>query len=243
MAARLKVRPVVNSVLYRVRDLRSRRLFTAIDRHATGVIVDVGGGNFFDSVKDRGFPYAAWVVVEPGGSLRPGSKALFLQGDGCRLGVRSDCADTVLSVQVLEHVFEPMAMVSELNRILKPGGTAILLVPTTATMHLAPHYFYNFSRYWIFEALRRERLEIVEFHELGGIWSSMASHLVYFFLQAARFPGMTDPAIRRSPGFWLMLPAQVLVAVVCLPICLLLALADLQEEPNNHLVVARKPSS
>ena len=30
-------------------------------------------------------------------------------------------------------------------------------------------------------------------------------------------------------------------AALSVPICLLLSLGDLTEEPNNHLVVARKP--
>jgi hypothetical protein len=108
-------------------------------------------------------------------------------------------------------------------------------------MHLAPHFHYNFSRYWIFEAMRRAKLEIVEFRELGGVWSSMASHLVYFFLQAARVEGMSDRRIRRSPQFWVLLPVQALFALIAIPICMVLSLGDLSEEPNNHAVVVRKP--
>jgi hypothetical protein len=89
--------------------------------------------------------------------------------------------------------------------------------------------------------MRRARLDIVEFRELGGVWSSMASHLVYFFLQAARVEGMTDRSIRRSPLFYALLPLQAIFALIAIPICLLLSLGDLSEEPNNHAVVVRKP--
>jgi 2-polyprenyl-3-methyl-5-hydroxy-6-metoxy-1,4-benzoquinol methylase len=95
--------------------------------------------------------------------------------------VASESVDTVVSLQVLEHVFEPIKMVDEFARVLRPGGYGILLVPTTATMHLAPHFHYNFSRYWIFEAMRRAELEIVEFRELGGVWSVTDFRLLYFF--------------------------------------------------------------
>ena len=78
-------------------------------------------------------------------------------------------------------------------------------------------------------------------HEpLGGVWSSMASHALYFFLQAARVKGMSDPAIRRGALFYCLLPLQVVWACVTLPVCLFLSLGDLAEEPNNHLVVARR---
>jgi hypothetical protein len=138
-------------------------------------------------------------------------------------------------------VFEPIKMVNELARVLKPGGYGVLLLPTTGTMHLAPHFHQNFSRYWIFEAMRRAKLDIIEFRELGGVWSSMASHLVYFFLQAARVDGMTDRRITRSPLFYALLPLQAVFAIVAIPICMVLSLGDLREEPNNHAVVVRKP--
>jgi hypothetical protein len=32
-------------------------------------------------------------------------------------------------------------------------------------------------------------------------------------------------------------------AAAAIPVCLLFSLGDLSEEPNNHLVVARKPES
>ena len=126
--------------------------------------------------------------------------------------------------------------------MMKPGGNAIFLIPTTSTMHLAPHFHSNFSRFWIHEVMKRSGLEIVEFHTIGGVWSSMASHLVYFFLQARRTEGMSDPAITRSKVFWLLLPFQALYALVSIPICMLFSLGDLQEEPNNHVVVVMKPS-
>ena len=68
----------------------------------------------------------------------------------------------------------------------------------------------------------------------------MASHLFYFFLQAARVPGMSDPSIRRKRLFWLMLPLQALYALLSIPVCMVFSIADLEEEPNNHLVVVRK---
>jgi SAM-dependent methyltransferase len=230
-------------LLYRARNLRSRRLFSAIERYGAGTVLDVGGWDFYEAVDGRPVECCAWIVMEPEPSrlLRTSGRVSLVHGDGCRMGVRTASVDTVLNVQVLEHVFEPMAMVEEIARVLKPGGHAIVLAPTTSTMHLAPSYFYNFSRYWLLEAMKRARLEVVEFHALGGIWSSMASHLVYFFLQAGRVGGMSDPEIRRSPAFWLLLPLQALFALLALPFCLLLSLGDLQEEPNNHLVVVRKP--
>jgi SAM-dependent methyltransferase len=146
----------------------------------------------------------------------------------------------VLNVQVLDHVFEPIRMVEEIGRVLRPGGKAIFLVPQTSTTHLAPSYYQNLSRYWIAAALERAGLAVLEHRPLGGFWSSAASHLVFFFFHALRFPGMSDRAIRRPALFYVLFPFMAAWALVALPVSLVFSLGDLEEEPNNHLVVAVK---
>lgn len=233
---------LLTRLLYAARDFRSRALFAALREHCAGEVLDVGGGRFFETARAQGARFTGWTTLEVSARDLPPrapGQALVV-GDGCRLPFQSGRFDTVLSIQVLEHVFEPIRMVEELARALKPGGKALLLIPQTSTTHLAPHYHGNFSRYWIAAALERAGLELVRHAPLGGVWSSMASHALYFFLQAARVKGMSDPAIRRGALFYCLLPLQVVWACVTLPVCLFLSLGDLAEEPNNHLVVARR---
>jgi methionine biosynthesis protein MetW len=40
--------------------------------------------------------------------------------------------DVVICLEVLEHLVDPAAVVHEINRVLKPGGLALLSVPNTA---------------------------------------------------------------------------------------------------------------
>jgi SAM-dependent methyltransferase len=231
-------------LLYAARDVRARKLFGALERHVRGDVLDVGGWDFYLTARRKGVACKSWTTLESDPTRLPEVKApefTAVHGDGCAMTFADASYDTVLSIQVLEHVFEPLKMVDEMARVLRPGGTALFLIPQTSTMHLTPHYYGNFSRYWIQHAMARAGLEIVEHHTLGGVWSSMASHQFYFFLQAARAYGMSDPAIKRSPLFPLFVPFMAVWAVVSLPVCLFFSLADLHEEPNNHLVVARKP--
>ena len=234
----------LHRALYLARDLRSRALFEALLANARGEVLDVGGGDFFLSAKRRGIAFDRWTTLEPSSEAPEGiddARFRFVTGDGCRMEFADASFDTVLAVQVLEHVFEPIRMVEEIGRVLRPGGCAILLVPQTGTMHLAPHWYGNLSRFWIESALRRARLQTVELRPLGGFWSSIASRLFYFFLQSFRFPGMSSPECRRGVLAYVLWPIQALFAVAAIPVCLVLALGDLSEEPNNHLVVARKP--
>ncbi len=231
-------------LLYVARNWRSRALFRALDEHCRGDVLDVGGWDFVLTAIERGVRFDSWTVLEHARArmlAADDARVRVVYGDGCDMDLADASFDTVLDIQVLEHVFEPILMVEEIARVLKPGGTAILLIPATSTMHLAPDYHYNFSRHWITEVMRRSELEIVELRALGGVWSSMASHLVFFFLQSLRVSGMSDPACKRNMLFYVLYPLMVVYALVSIPICMLLSLGDLAEEPNNHLVIVTKP--
>lgn len=208
-------------------------------------MLDVGGYDFFLTARARGVPFATWTTLEPAQDRAlPVADPRFrlAHGDGCAMGYADGSFDTVVNLQVLEHVMDPARMVAEIARVLKPGGHAVFLIPQTSVLHMAPDHYYNFTRYWIEEAMRRAGLELVELRPLGGVWSTAASRFVYFFLQAFRVEGYSPPVIRRGLAFYALLPLMVLYALLSIPVCLLLSLGDLAEEPNNHLAVARKPS-
>ena len=232
--------------LYAARDLRSRALFAELRERCRGAVLDVGGGDFFLTARAKGIPFDTWTTLEPAPASAPridDPRFRLVAGDGCRMELADGSFDTVLAVQVLEHVFEPIRMVEEIRRVLRPGGCAVLLVPQTGTMHLAPRWYGNLSRPWIEAAVARAGLEVVEIRPLGGAWSTIASRLLYFFLQSFRVEGMSSRQCRRRPLFYVLWPFMALFAVLAIPVCLVFSLGDLAEEPNNHLVVARRPAA
>jgi len=50
-------------------------------------------------------------------------------GDGGMLPFPDDCFDTVISMEVLEHVPDMSAVMAEVHRVLRPGGRWVLSVP------------------------------------------------------------------------------------------------------------------
>lgn len=213
--------------------------------YALGDIIDIGGRWFFADAK-RWIPdFKSYTCVELSSENAPEFKDPRFKlhvGDGCAMPeVPSNFFDTVLNVQVLEHVFAPQEMLSEMYRVMKPGGYGIVMVPQTGSLHCAPHHYYNFTRFWLEKACRVAGFEIVEWKPLGGFWSTVASRMVYFFLHAFRVRGFSDPEVKRNLFFYLLFPFMVASTVVIFPICLVMSLGDLQEEPNNHLAVIKKP--
>lgn len=234
----------VLKLLYWVRDRRSTALFSALRRYVNGRVLDVGGGGFYSVAVERGIPHSAWYVVEQDRTHfdedEGGGRVV---GDAQHLPFMAGSFDSVISIQVLEHVFEPVKAIEQMAECLAPGGHLVVLVPQTSTIHMAPNHFQNFTVYWAEASLRHTDLELVEIVPLGGAWSSIASRMVYLWLQIARFPGMTTPYARRSILFYLMLPLAAIVTLVGVPLCLILSLGDAQEEPNNILFVGRRSTA
>ncbi|MBM4402093.1 MAG: methyltransferase domain-containing protein [Candidatus Cloacimonetes bacterium] len=218
-------------------------MFAALNKYCNGNVLDVGGGDFYKTAKKKNLNFDSWITLEPSTEDKPKIKDArfrFVAGDGCQMPFEGSKFDTVLCIQVLEHVFKPIKMVAEISRVLKPQGHAVFLIPQTATLHLAPYHYHNFTRFWIKEVMQHADLKILQLKPLGGIWSSTASHLFYFFLQSMRFKTMSAKECERNIFFYLLYPIMVLYAVISIPICLLFSLGDLSEEPNNHLVVVQK---
>ena len=78
--------------------------------------------------------------------------------------------DVILCSEVLEHVPEPVKVIKELGRLLKPGGKLILTAPFASLVHFAPYYFYSgFSSYWYKYHLPRQGFVIEEL-TANGDW-------------------------------------------------------------------------
>jgi SAM-dependent methyltransferase len=233
----------VQKFAFWARNVRYGQMFLTIQKYCRGMVLDIGGRDFYLALKDKNIQFDHWTVVEhdPHHLLSLNDpKYISVLGDGCSLTYTDAVFDTVLNIQVIEHVFEPMKMFNEVARVLKPGGHGIFLIPQTSVLHELPHHYYNFTPSWIKEASKRAGLQVVEHKPLGGVFSTMASHMVYLFFQIFRVDGYSSSNFKRNIVFYIFAPLMLLYALVNIPICLFLSLGDLSEGANNHLLVVRK---
>ncbi|MBI5529795.1 MAG: class I SAM-dependent methyltransferase [Deltaproteobacteria bacterium] len=219
-------------------------MFGALRRHCRGEVLDVGGWDFFFAARSHGAAFVRWTTLErdPEKQFDPGDPRFsFVCGDGNSMPFPDASFDTVLLVHVLEHVFDPLRVLGEAARVLRPGGRAVVLVPQTSVLHDAPAHYYNFTEFWVRESLLRTGFALEEIELLGGFWSTIASRLVHLPLKVARGRGFSSELARRNPFFYLMLAPMAAWAAASLPAALVLGLGDLREEANNILAVARLP--
>jgi SAM-dependent methyltransferase len=96
------------------------------------------------------------------------------------LPFKSNCFDTVLCTEVLEHIAEPLALMNEMGRVLKPGGHLLLTAPQVWGLHEEPFDFYRYTRYGLAHLAHKSRLEVVYISARGGHWAMVGQRTSSF---------------------------------------------------------------
>ncbi|HEV8487937.1 MAG TPA: class I SAM-dependent methyltransferase [Blastocatellia bacterium] len=122
-------------------------------------VLDVGCaiGNITQYLLDREFVCGIDVVEEFTAEIRkrfadrPNFKAaLFDIADPAVTSLASENIDSIISVNVLEHVEDDLQALENINRILKPGGKLLLLVPALqwlyGTMDAADNHYRRYNK-------------------------------------------------------------------------------------------------
>lgn len=147
-----------------------RNLLIARKYLSSGVLLDVGCGNqdFADILGKKyiGLDYPATRSIHH--SVPPA-----IYGDGYNIPIKSASVQSVALLQVLEHLSEPSRVISEIYRVLEPGGYLLLTAPMISQIHGEPYDFYRYTKYGITYLLQKSGFEIVEVLENGSFYALM----------------------------------------------------------------------
>lgn len=147
-----------------IRDIKD-----AINSYAKGALLDLGCGN-----KPYESLYNPRTISQTGCDV--------IQSDKNRVDVicpvtdlkfPDEQFDTILCTQVLEHVFEHDKMMSEIYRVLKPGGQVILTVPFVWELHEEPYDFFRYTKHALKELFEQAGFEIDYIKPNGGKWAAI----------------------------------------------------------------------
>lgn len=120
-------------------------------RMGSGVVVDIGCGVGFGAATlirdDRrviGVDYDVGAVGEA--LARRGPEGLrVVAADGGVLPFATNSVDWVVSSHVIEHFADPTNHVAEVARVLRPGGTALVLTPNETADFENPFHVHPFN--------------------------------------------------------------------------------------------------
>lgn len=137
-----------------------------------GRLLDVGCGNQ---------PYRRYFAVDHYVGLEiPRPEAIQHAEcfyDGSRFPFADGSFATVLTSQVLEHVFEPARFLAEINRVLCPGGQLILTVPFVWDEHEQPWDYARYSSFGLKYLLEQHGFSVSQQIKLGADCSTLAQLL------------------------------------------------------------------
>jgi SAM-dependent methyltransferase len=121
-----------------------------IRAYARGRLLDLGCGMvpFYGMYKDL---VAENVCIDWANSLHSNPHLDVVADLNQSFPLPDASFDTVLCSDVLEHIAEPAAFLRETARVLKPGGTLLLMVPFFYWLHEQPHDYFRYTEF----ALRR----------------------------------------------------------------------------------------
>jgi len=79
------------------------------------------------------------------------------------------CVDAIVCTEVLEHTVDPVLVLDEFARLLKPGGRLLLTAPLLSFLHLEPyHYYGGFTRHWYEHWLPKKGFTVESITAVGG---------------------------------------------------------------------------
>lgn len=150
-----------------VADLLVRHYAELIGAHARGCLLDHGCGQspLYGVYKDH---VSEVVAVDWPGSLHDTSHADEYADLNLTMPFSDGQFDTILSSDVIEHLWNPRAVFWDMARVLKPGGTLIVGTPFNYWLHEAPYDFFRWSPFAIEKLGAEAGLNVIEMRWCGG---------------------------------------------------------------------------
>lgn len=130
-----------------------------------GDLLDVGCGS--KPYKDLLSPnkYIGLEIDTPEARRRATADVFY---DGGKFPLENSSFDTILCNQVLEHVFNPDFFLSEIARVLKPGGRLLLTVPFVWDEHEQPYDYARYSSFGLRALLEKQGFNYIKHKKLGA---------------------------------------------------------------------------
>jgi SAM-dependent methyltransferase len=91
-----------------------------------------------------------------------------------KIPLADNSIDSILCTQVLGDVYEPLIVLAELHRVLKPGGYLLLSESLLGELHDEPNDFWRFTSHSLKYLLTKTGFEIEIIEQRGGFFSARA---------------------------------------------------------------------
>ena len=113
--------------------------------------------------------------------------------DGKRIPFPDSSFDSIFSSEVFEHVFNLPDVLTELNRVIKPGGLILVTCPFAICEHEVPNDFARYSSFGLRDLMKKHGFEMVAQDKTGNSVETVVQLWIMYIHQHI------TPVIRRIP--------------------------------------------
>lgn len=96
------------------------------------------------------------------------------------LPLKAACVDTVVALNVFEHVYGGPELAREIHRVLRPGGRILCSVPFLVPIHADPYDFMRYTGWALHRLFTDAGFSGVEVVAYGGYFAALAEHVNRF---------------------------------------------------------------
>jgi SAM-dependent methyltransferase len=131
------------------------------------MVLDIGAGDRW--LEHEISPSATYVALDyPATGLALYCARPDVLADAARLPIIDESIDLVACLEVIEHVRGPEALLTEIARVLRPGGRACLSMPFLYPVHDAPHDYQRWTQHGWVRSAAASGLEVVLLRPTGS---------------------------------------------------------------------------
>lgn len=165
--------------------------------HLNGKMLDFGCGNKPYKTIINVDEYVGLDIEESGHDST--NYDIDVYWDGKMIPFDDEQFDSILSSEVLEHVFEPDVILKEIHRVCKTGGKLLLTVPFVWNEHEVPYDYGRYSSFGIKHILNKHGFEVLHHTKTTNfvetVFQLWNTYVFQSILRAPFFQGVFTPII------------------------------------------------
>lgn len=150
-------------------------------KYYKGILVDLGCGEAL--YKEYFLQYADTYIGVDWTNTLHNSKADVVSNLNEKVELADSCADTIVSISVMEHLCEPQVFLNESYRILKEDGVMILQVPFQWWVHEQPYDYFRFTHYGLKYIFEKAGFQDIHIQPQSGFFTMWFLKMNYFSLR------------------------------------------------------------
>jgi SAM-dependent methyltransferase len=174
------------------------------------VLLDVGSKSkpYKDFLNDEAKNMSGYIALD----LKPNAVDPFnpdLVWDGITIPLMDNAVGCAMATEVFEHLPKPEAVMTEILRVLKPGGILFFTVPFLWRLHTAPFDEYRYTPFSLERHLKNAGFQNIHLKALGGPDASLGQIIALWVKGRARnnfYQRIVGPllSLMCTPVVWML---------------------------------------